>query len=184
MASQFRFRGCSVFGLLLLLALPAIAQVQVGDNLSLNLNGIMSAGYNGVYGNQINSSHGLNVGGNGTLSGSYYDPNFLNFNLSPYYNQSRQNSDSRSIFNDSGFDFTSNLFSGSHFPGSVGFSKSWDSQGILNLPGLQNYTTRSSGQGFNIGWGAFVPDWPSLTATFSDGHGDYSVPGTDLNGNN
>jgi len=184
MASQFRFRGCSVFGLLLLLALPAIAQVQVGDNLSLNLNGIMSAGYNGVYGNQINSSHGLNVGGNGTLSGSYYDPNLLNFNLSPYYNQSRQNSNSRSIFNDGGFDFTSNLFSGSHFPGSVGFSKSWDSQGILNLPGLQNYTTRSSGQGFNIGWGAFVPDWPSLTATFSDGHGNYSVPGTDLNGNN
>jgi hypothetical protein len=67
MASQFRYRGCSVFGLLLLLALPAAAQVQVGDNLNLNLNGIMTAGYNGVYGNQINSSHGLNVGGNGTL---------------------------------------------------------------------------------------------------------------------
>jgi len=184
MASQFRYRGCSVFGLLLLLALSAAAQVQVGDNLSLNLNGLMSAGYNGVYGNQINSSHGLSVGGNGTLSGSYYDPNFLTFNLSPYYNQSRQNSDSRSLFNDGGFDFTSNLFGGSHFPGSVGFSKSWNSEGILNLPGLQNYTTRSSGQGFNIGWGAFVPDWPSLTATFSDGHGDYSVPGTDLNGNN
>jgi hypothetical protein len=184
MASQFRSRGCSVFGLLLLLTLPLPAQVQVGDNLNLNLNGIMSAGYNGVYGNLINSSHGLNVGGNGTLSGSYYDPNFLNFNFSPYYNQSRQNSDSRSIFNDGGFDFTSNLFSGSHFPGSVGFSKSWNSEGILNLPGLQNYTTQSSGQGLNIGWGAFVPDWPSLTATFSDGHSDYSVPGTDLNGNN
>jgi hypothetical protein len=184
MASQFRYRGCSVFGLLLLLALPAAAQVQVGDNLNLNLNGIMTAGYNGVYGNQINSSHGLNVGGNGTLSGSYYDPNFLTFSLSPYYNQSRQNSNARSIFNDGGFDFTSNLFSGSHFPGSVGFSKSWDSEGILNLPGQQNYTTRSSGQGFNIGWGAFVPDWPTLTATFSDGHGDYSVPGTDLHGNN
>ena len=184
MASQFRFRGCSIFGLLLLLALPATAQVQVGDNLSLNLNGIMTAGYNGVYGNQINSSHGLSVGGNGTLSGSYYDPNFLNFNLSPYYNQSRQNSDSRSIFNDGGFDFTSNLFSGSRFPGSIGFSKSWNSEGILNLPGLQNYTTQSSGQGFNIGWSAFVPDWPSLTATFSDGHGDYSVPGTDLHGDN
>jgi len=184
MASQFRSRGCSVFGLLLLLALPLPAQVQVGDNLNLNLNGIMSAGYNGVYGNLINSSHGLNVGGNGTLSGSYYDPSFLNFSFSPYYNQSRQNSDSRSIFNDGGFDFTSNLFSGSHFPGSVGFSKSWNSEGILNLPGLQNYTTQSSGQGLNIGWGAFVPDWPSLTATFSDGHSDYSVPGTDLNGNN
>ena len=56
MASQFRSRGCSVFGLLLLLALPLPAQVQVGDNLNLNLNGIMSAGYNGVYGNLINST--------------------------------------------------------------------------------------------------------------------------------
>ena len=184
MASQLQFRGCSAFGLLLLLALSAAAQVQVGDNLDLNLNGLMSAGYNGVYGNQINSSHGLTVGGNGTLSGSYYDPNFLNFNFSPYYNQSRQNSNARSIFNNGGFDFTSNLFSGSHFPGSVGFSKSWNSEGILNLPALQNYTTRSSGQGFNIGWGAFVPDWPSLTATFSDGHGDYDVPGSNLHGNN
>ncbi len=184
MASQFRFRAGKVFGILLLLALPATAQVQVGDNLSLNLNGLMTAGYNGVYGNQINSNHGLDFGGNGTLSGSYYNPNFLSFNLSPYYNQSRQNADARSIFNNGGFDFTSNLFSGSHFPGSVGFSKTWDSQGIFNLPGLPNYTTRSSGQGFNIGWGEFIPDWPSLSATFSDGHGDYSVPGTDLSGNN
>jgi len=184
MASQFRFRAGRILGVLLLLALPAVAQVQVGDNLSLNLNGLMSAGYNGIYGNQINSSHGLDFGGNGTLSGSYYNPNLLSFNFSPYYNQSRQNAESLSLFNNGGFDFTSNLFSGSHFPGSIGFSKTWDTQGIFNLPGLPDYTTRSSGQGLNIGWGEFLPDWPSLSATFSTGHGDYSVPGTDLNGNN
>ncbi len=184
MASQLRSLARALWVLLVLSALPAAGQVQVGDNLDLNLNGIMSMGYNGIYGNQITSSHGLNVGGNGTLSGSYYDPNFLTFNFSPYYNQSRQNSEFRSLFNDGGFDFTSNLFSGSHFPGSIGFSKSWDSQGTFHLPGVQDYTTRSSGQGFNIGWGAFVPDWPTLSATFSDGHGDYSVPGTNLNGNN
>ncbi|PYX36796.1 MAG: hypothetical protein DMG81_15385, partial [Acidobacteria bacterium] len=68
--------------------------------------------------------------------------------------------------------------------GSVGFSKSWNSTGILNLPGQQNYTTNSNGQGFNIGWGAFVPDWPTLTANFTDGHSKYSVPGADLNGSN
>jgi len=184
MFSRFRTLNRALPGLLLLLALPAAGQIQVGDNLNLNANGILTAGYNGVYGNQINSSHGLNFGGNGTLSGSYYDPNFLSFNLSPYYNQARSNSEFRSLFNDSGFDFTSNIFAGSHFPGSVGFSRSWDSQGSFNMPGLPDYTTRSNGQGFNIGWSAFVPDWPSLTATFSDGHGDYSIPGIDEHGNN
>lgn len=184
MASRFRILYRALPGFLLLLALPAAGQIQAGDNLNLNLNGIMSAGYNGVFGNQISSSHGLNWGGNGTLSGSYYDPNFLSFNLSPYYNQARQNSEFRSLFNNGGFDFNSNIFSGSHFPGSVGFSRSWDSQGNFSMPGLPDYTTRSNGQGFSIGWGAFLPDWPSLTATFSDGSGDYSIPGTDQHGSN
>jgi hypothetical protein len=177
-------RSRALPGLLLLLVLPALAQIQVGDNLDLNLNGVMSAGYNGVYGNQIPSSHGLSVGGNGTLSGSYYDPNFLSFTLSPYYNQARQNSEFRSLFNSGGFDFNSSIFGGSRFPGSVGFSRSWDSEGTFGLPGLSDYTTRSNGQGFNIGWSALLPDWPSLTATFSDGSSNYSIPGTDRHGDN
>jgi hypothetical protein len=184
MVNQFRIWHRAVAGLLLLLALPAAGQIVVGDNLNLNLNGIMSAGYNEVFGNQINSSHGLNWGGNGTLSGSYYDPNFLSFSLSPYYNQARQNSEFRSLFNNSGFDFNSNIFSGSHFPGSVGFSRSWDSQGNFSMPGLPDFTTRSSGQGFSIGWSAFVPDWPSLTATFNHGSSEYSIPGAGQNGSN
>lgn len=184
MANRFRALYRALPRFLILLALPAAAQIQVGDNLNLNLNGMMSAGYNGVFGNQINSSHGLNFGGNGTLSGSYYDPNFFSFNLSPYYNQARQNSEFRSLFDNGGFDFNSNIFSGSHFPGSVGFSRSWDSQGNFSMPGLPDFTTRSSGQGFRIGWGAFLPDWPSLTATFTDGHGDYSIPGIDQHGSN
>jgi hypothetical protein len=182
MANQFRALYRALPGFLLLLALPAAAQIQAGDNLNLNLNGLMSAGYSGTYGNQINSSHGLNWGGNGTLSGSYYDPNFFSFALSPYYNQARQNSEFRSLFDNGGFDFTSNIFSGSHFPGSVGFSKTWDSQGNFSIPGLPDFTTRSSGQGFSISWGAFLPDWPSLTATFNDGSSEYSVPGTDQHG--
>jgi hypothetical protein len=184
MASQFRFLYRALPGLLLLLALPALGQIQVGDNLNMNLNGIMSAGYGGVFGNQINSSHGLNFGGNGTLSGSYYNPNFLSFTLSPYYNQARQNSEFRSLFNNGGFDFNSNIFSGSHFPGSVGFNRSWDSQGNFSMPGLPDFTTLSNGQGFHIGWGAFLPDWPSLTAIFTGGNSDYSIPGTDQHGSN
>ncbi len=74
---------------LVLLAAPLLAQVQVGDNLKLNLNGTVSLGYNDTYGNAINSSHGVGFGGTAGLSGSYYNPNFLSFNVNPYFNQSR-----------------------------------------------------------------------------------------------
>ena len=170
--------------LVLLLALPAAAQVTVGDNLSMNLNGVVSVGYNDNWGNMIDSSHSINFGGNGTLSGFYYDPNFLNFNFSPYFNQSQANSASKSIFDTSGFEFSSNIFAGSHFPGSIGFSKAWDSQGNFGFPGTPDYTTRGSGQGFSIGWGAFLPGLPSLSATYSDGNSNYSVLGAEGNGSN
>lgn len=184
MASQFRFLSRALPGLLLLLALPAAGQIQVGDNLNLNLNGIMTAGYNGVYGNQINSSHGLNVGGNGTLSGSYYNPNFLSFSFSPYYDQSRQNSEFRSLFNGGGFDFSSSIFGGSHFPGSFSYTRSWNSQGTFSMPGLSDYTTSGNSQGLNISWSELLPDWPSLTVSFSDGNSDYSVLGAKQDGSN
>ena len=184
MARQFAMREAVLATLVLAVALPAAAQVQVGDNLNMNLNGIMSAGYNGIYGDPIQSSHGLSAGGNGTLSGFYYNPNFLSFTLSPYYNQARQNSDFRSLFNSGGLDFNSNIFGGSRFPGSIGFSKTWDAQGNFAMPGQPDYTTLSSGQGFHIGWSAFVPDYPSLTATFTDGSSNYDVLGSPEKGSN
>ncbi len=169
---------------MLLLALPAAAQLTVGDNLKMNLNGVVTVDYNGTYGNMVQASHGLNFGGSGTLSGYYYDPNFLSFNLSPFYGRSQQNSQFQSIFDSSGLEFSSNIFAGSHFPGSVGYSKSWNSEGNFGIPGTPNYTTVGSGQGFSIGWGAYVPNFPSLLATFNTGSSDYSVFGTDLNGSN
>ncbi len=184
MASQCRIIYRALPGLLLLLALPAAGQIQVGDNINLNLNGIVSAGYDAVYGNQINSSHGLDLGGNGTLSGSYYNPNFLSFALSPYYDQSRQNSDFRSLFHGGGLNFSSNIFGGSHFPGSFSFAKGWNSQGSFGIPGLADYTTRGNNQGLNIAWSERLPDWPSLMASFSDGSSDYSVIGAKQNGSN
>ena len=167
----------------LLLALPAAAQIQVGE-LNTNLNGVVGVGYNDVWGSDISSSHSVDFNGNGTLSGFYHNPNFVNFNLAPYYNQSSQNSESRSLFNSTGFEFSSGIFGGSHFPGSISFAKSWDSQGNFGIPGVPNYTTRGDGQGFGIGWGAFVPGFPSLSANFNTGSSEYSVLGSDQNGSN
>ncbi len=47
------------------LTLAASAQVTVGDNISMNLNGQASFGYTGDYGSTIKSDHGLNFGGTG-----------------------------------------------------------------------------------------------------------------------
>ena len=45
-----------------LLALPAAAQWSIGES-SNNMNGTISGGYNGDYGNMMPSSHSLSMGG-------------------------------------------------------------------------------------------------------------------------
>lgn len=159
-------------------ALRSPAQVTIGDNVSMKLNANVSAGYTADYGNVIQSDHGLTVGGTGDLSGSYYDPNFLSFHLQPYYNQSRANSDYQSISDSSGISASAALFSGSHFPGSISYSRSYNSEGNFAVPGLANYTSHGNGNLFSVGWGINLPDKPSLALSFQDGSNDYSIYGS------
>jgi hypothetical protein len=178
-------RGLAKFtalGLLALFANPAFGQVQVGD-ASMNMNGTVSGGYSASYGNAIGSSHSFGFAGASTLSGFYYDPGFLSFNFSPYYNQSRANSNFQSITDSSGFNFSSGIFGGSHFPGSINYSKAYNSEGNFNLPGLPNYTTHGNSDVFGINWSEVVPGLPSLSAGFQTGGNQYSVYGTNDNGN-
>ena len=181
MRRRFQIGWLTVAGLVLFV-LPAAGQVQVGDNLNMNLNGNISAGYSGTYGNLIDSSHNLSFGGNGTLSGSYYDPNFLSFNLTPYYGQSRANSNFQSITAASGFDFSSGIFSGSHFPGSITFAKSYNSQGNFAVPGVADFTTHGNSTTFGINWSELIPDLPSLSFGYQQGSNEYSVFGTNDTG--
>jgi len=177
-----RVAGLVGLGLLLLFGNAASAQVQVGDT-SMNMNGTISAGYSADYGNETGSSHNLGFGGTGTLSGFYYSPNFLSFNLSPYYNQSRANSDYQSITDSTGLNFSSGIFSGSNFPGSISYSRAYNSEGNFSLPGLPNYTTHGNSDSFGINWTEKVPGLPSLSAGFQTGGNDYSVYGTNNTGN-
>ncbi len=158
---------------------PATAQVQVGDNLELKAGGLFTLGYAGDYGDQIQSNHGLNFGVDGTVSGSYYDPNFLSFNVTPYYNQSRADSDFQSITGASGVTASANLFTGSHFPGSVTYRNDFNSTGTFGLTGQPDFTTHGHGQGFGIGWSALVPGLPTLSVSYSQGDGSGTVYGTD-----
>jgi hypothetical protein len=174
--------GCVLAGVLLL-ALPAAGQLEVGNNLSLNLNGTLGGGYNADYGNLFGSSHSLAGNGTGTLSGSYYNPNFLSFNVSPYYGQSRANSNYQSVFDSSGVNASTSIFSGSHFPGSISYAKSYNSEGNFGVPGVADYTTRGNSDTLGVTWSENLPDEPSLSATFQRGSNEYSIFGTSQNGN-
>ena len=145
---------------LLFLAVAAAAQVTVGDNLNLNLSGDLSFGFSGSYGENALSSHGLNIGGQGQFGGFYYNPNFLSFNVQPYYNRSQNNSSSQSISDSSGFRSQVNLFQGSHFPGSVAFDKTFDSSGQFGFPGIAGFTSHGGGRSFGITWNALLPHSP------------------------
>lgn len=165
----------------LVLLLPTAAQVDVGD-VSMKGNGIVSFDYNGDYGNQSESFHGLGFGGTGSLTGSYYSPNFLNFNFAPYYNQSRANSEYQSISDASGFNSGVGIFSGSNFPGSLNFAQAYNSEGNFGVPGLPNYTTHGDSRTFGINWGEHVPDLPTLSAFYWRGSNEYSIYGANENG--
>jgi hypothetical protein len=164
-----------------LLALPALGQYEVGQ-ASLTLNGTVGGGYAANYGNEISSSHGLAGSGSGTLGGNYYNPNFFSFNVSPYYGQSRSNSNYQSVFDSSGVNASASIFSGSHYPGSVSYAKSYNSEGNFGVPGVADYTTRGNSGTFGIAWSESIPDAPSFNVNFQRGANEYSVFGTDQNG--
>ncbi len=163
---------------LLLLAPMVSAQVQVGENTHMNGGGLISVGYAGDYGNEITSSHGINFGASGAMNGYYYNPNFLNFNITPYYNQSRADSDYQSLSDASGVAATANFFTGSRFPGSVSYRYDYNSTGTLGLQGVPNFTTQGNGQGYNINWSALFPGWPTLSAGYQHGSGNGTLYGT------
>jgi hypothetical protein len=168
-----------ILGIVVLGMAPfAGAQLKVGDNTSLTAGAMVSFGYEGAYGDQAGSNHGLNVGVDGKLSGSYYNPNFLSFEATPYYNQSRANSSYQSLTGASGVSGTANLFTGSNFPGSVSYHYDRNSTGTFGLVGQPNFTTYGNAQGFGINWSALLPNMPTFTVGYSQGHGNSTLYGT------
>ncbi|MGC9944997.1 MAG: hypothetical protein ABSF64_01255 [Bryobacteraceae bacterium] len=159
---------------------PALAQLREGD-LSADLTGTVSTGYTADYGNLTASDHGVTLGGAASLTGSYYNPGFFSFNIQPFYNQSRTNSDFQSITNSSGVNANASIFGGSNFPGSISYSNTLNGEGNFGVPGLANYTSHGDSQVFSIGWGEHVAKLPSLSIGYQQGTSDYSIYGTDTN---
>ena len=153
-------------------------ELSVGENTKLSAGALVSFGYSGDYGDVISSQHGLTWGLDGKLSGYYYNPSFLSFTATPYYNQSRANSSYQSLTGASGIDATANLFTGSHFPGSVSYRYDRNSSGTFGLAGQPNFTTVGKGQGFSVNWSALLPDLPWVSVGYSQGDGSGTIYGT------
>ncbi|HEY3628866.1 MAG TPA: hypothetical protein VGL00_21430 [Terracidiphilus sp.] len=168
---------------MLLVTMPLAAQLKIGET-STSASGMLSSGYNATYGNLTSSTHGFTIGGVGTFSGSYHSPNFLSYNVSPYLNQSRANSNFQSISDASGVNASVALFGGTAFPGSISYSKAYNSEGNYGIPGLTNFVTHGNSSTLGINWSENLADKPSFSAGFQTGTSDYSVYGTNDQGKN
>jgi len=167
---------------LCLLAWPVTAQVKVGE-FSSHLSGTIAPGYSADFGNMTSSDHSWALGGDATLSGFFYNPNFLSYNAAVYVNQSRANSDYQSISDATGINVTATLFGGSRFPGAINYSKAFNSEGNYAVPGAANYVTHGNSDTFGVNWSENLPNVPSFSAGFQLGGSQYSVYGTDDTGN-
>jgi len=168
-----------VLMVLLLQAMPAAAQYQFGDTQLSKFNGILGAGYSGAFGNEQTSSHELGLNGSASLAGFYYNPDFLSFSVTPYYAENRANSDYRSVDNSSGVAFSSAIFSGSHFPGAVSYTRDYNSSGTFAIPGTPNLTTHGDAQNLGVSWGVNLPDLPTLSTFYNRSSSSASLYGTD-----
>jgi len=166
---------------ILTLAVAASAQVTVGDNIQMGLAGDASVGWTGQYDGQDTSS--LAFGFNGNLTGSYYNPKFLNWRINPYYNQSRFNSNFNSISAAKGLNSTVGLFTGSNTPIEFNFQKAYDAQSQLNFPGTTGtYETRGSSTSFDVNAGIYYEDYPTLNVAFGKSVSSFDVLGSDTTG--
>ena len=166
---------------LLALAPSAWPQMQVGDNTTLNLNAAASVGYTGQYDSV--DSNSLTYGFNANLTGDYYDPRFLNFQINPYLNQSRLNSTYYSTTSASGVNAVANFLSSSRTPIQFSYERSRDSEGTFNVPGSTGaYRTVGDGQSFGISASYLPEDWPSIQGNYSHSDSSYQIIGNPGNG--
>ena len=162
-------------------AFSAVAQVQI-DGLHVSASGAIDAGYSAENSNNGGgSSNGVGLGGSGDFHGYYYNPNFLSFDVLPYYSRSNSNSESQSITDSSGYSANSNISPG------VGLQAPW----ALIKPGIFGHLWHS-----RCGWPDHPrttvhpspPSWaflanhhlPSLNLAYGQSSGNSSLLGSDV----
>jgi hypothetical protein len=144
----------------------ATGQVTVSDNLKMTLNGSFGTSYAGSFGNNIDSSHSLGLGINASLDGYYFNPNFLSFQVRPYYDRAQSNSESQTITRGVGVESSLRLFGGSHFPGSISYGRDFSRNSEFRIAGIPSILGNSSGSNINIAWSALFEGLPSLHVNY------------------
>ncbi|MBI1739321.1 MAG: hypothetical protein HY233_06495 [Acidobacteriales bacterium] len=167
--------GLVLLGILLLAPLT-FAQLQVGDNTTLKLNGMAGLGWTGTYdGNSLNS---LTYGFSGNLTGDYYDERFLNWSINPYLNQSRLNSNFNSTSSATGVSALANFLSSSRTPMQFTYQRDHNAEGTFNVPGSTgSYRTVGDDQSVGVTASYLPEDWPSIQGNFSHSGSSYEVIG-------
>jgi hypothetical protein len=156
----------------------ANAQVAPTDKLKLLMNGNLGAVYSGTFGDSTASSHSMGFGINGTLEGYYFNPQFLSFQVRPYYDRAQFNADSQAINRGTGLDSSMNVFGGSHFPGSISYGRNFSSNSEFRVAGVPSVLGDSSSSNFSIGWGALFQGYPTLQASYSISDSTSTLLGT------
>jgi len=167
--------GLALMGILLLGPI-AFAQLQVGDNTTLKASATAGVGWTGTWdGNDLNS---LTYGFSGNLTGDYYDERFLNWNISPYLNQSKLNSNFYSTSSATGVSALANFLTSSRTPMQFTYARDHNAEGTFNVPGSTG-SYRTVGDDQSIGLtAAYLPeDWPSIQGSFSHSASNYEVIG-------
>jgi hypothetical protein len=178
MFCKFHFGVLAVAVAVLICCSPsASGQVQAGSDILLSLDGSLSTAYSGSFSDHEASSHGIVFGGNGNLNGSYYNPQFLSFTISPFYNQSRSSSSFSSINDSSGVNARVNIFGGSSFPGYINYSRIYNSESNYLIPGISNFKTNGNSQTFGAGWTFNLKNLPTFSVGYQQGSNDTSLYG-------
>ncbi len=163
-------------------SLPAWGQAHLGDQVSIDAAGSVSAGYAGSVTDEGPSDNGVAFGGIGNVNGFFHSPQFLSFDVSPFYNQSRDNSTNQSITDSSGVTANTSIFGGSKYPGYVNYSRVFNTEGNYFVPGISNYRTNGDSQTIGVAWGYNPNSSFSLRTGFQDGDNNFTIYG--INGEN
>jgi hypothetical protein len=161
--------GSSIIILTIFLCCPisSTAQLQVGDNLSMTMEGSLGFGYSGAFGNYGASSHAQGFGANANLRGYYFHPNFVSFDVRPYFNRASSNAESQSITRGTGFGASASFFGGSYFPASVSYGQDYSSNSEFFIGGVPSVLGDSSGSYFGLTWSELLPRYPHVYVSYN-----------------
>lgn len=184
------WRNFIAAAVLTLAALPGRAQTRIGENLAAGMSGTIGATYEGEVGNSgaSSSSHAVGVTGDTQLNGYYYSPQFLNFQVHPYYNRTQSSSSDVQIGANSGVKSYASLFSGSNFKLNFNYGRDYDNTSQWALPGASSLLSHGDSSSWGTGVSVKIARLFPVTVQYSQNDGTSSVYGiagsdTSKNGN-